>query len=346
MVFAPHFYDGITLLTKKWNRYWNVDVFGLLRGRYRSPVFAIKLGESAIRNCFRDQLAAIKKEGRDYMGNHPCVFTEIGIPYDMDGKHAYKTGDFSSQIAAMDANHYALEGSSANGYSLWVYMTKNNHQWGDLWNGEDLSIFSVDDIPLPSSLGASSREPASTNTSTASLDKSSPAYSQSHSSEQTLVSPTNLKKSLSTPSILSQNSNTAPNLTNAPGYRAAEAFVRPSPIYTFGDLISHGFDLRNVTFTIALECDSPTTEATPTEIFLPEFHFPRDRTEVTVSGGKWTISLDGVDNAMVQKLKWWHGEGSQNMTVKGVARRPGESSANDDEAGYYEQCQPNKCTAM
>ncbi len=99
-------------------------MFGLLRGRYRSPVFAIKLGESAIRNCFRDQLAAIKKEGRDYMGNHPCVFTEIGIPYDMDGKHAYKTGDFSSQIAAMDANHYALEGSSANGYSLWVYMTK------------------------------------------------------------------------------------------------------------------------------------------------------------------------------------------------------------------------------
>lgn len=146
MVFAPHYYDGITLLTKKWyvtqplhlntkselaeicrNRLWNVDVFGVLRGRYISPVFAIKIGETAIRNCFRDQLAAIRKEGIDYMGNHPCVFTEIGIPYDMDDKHAYKTGDFSSQVAAMDANHFALEGGAANGYSLWVYMTKVRH---------------------------------------------------------------------------------------------------------------------------------------------------------------------------------------------------------------------------
>lgn len=61
------------------------------------------------------------------MGNHPCVFTEIGIPYDMDDKHAYKTGDFSSQVSAMDANHFALEGSGANGYSIWVYMTQVNN---------------------------------------------------------------------------------------------------------------------------------------------------------------------------------------------------------------------------
>ena len=104
------------------NRYWNVDVFGILRGKYISPVFAIKVGETAIRNCFKDQLSAIRKEGMDYMGEHPCVFTEIGIPYDMDEKYAYKTGDFSSQSSAMDANHYALEGCGANGYALWVYM--------------------------------------------------------------------------------------------------------------------------------------------------------------------------------------------------------------------------------
>ena len=55
------------------------------------------------------------------MGNHPCVFTEIGIPYDMDDKYAYKTGDYSSQSSAMDANHFALEGSGANGYALWTY---------------------------------------------------------------------------------------------------------------------------------------------------------------------------------------------------------------------------------
>lgn len=122
MVYAPHYYDGITLMTKKWNRYWNVDVFGILRGRYLTPAFAIKIGETAIRNCLKDQLSAIRKEGEDYMGNHPCVLTEFGIPFDMDDKHAYKTGDYSSQSAAMDANHFAVESSLMGGYALWQYM--------------------------------------------------------------------------------------------------------------------------------------------------------------------------------------------------------------------------------
>ena len=106
------------------NRFWNIDVFGLLRGRYLSPAFAIKIGETAIRNCLRDQLSAIRKEGLDYMGEHPCVLTEIGIPYDMNDKYAYKTGNYTSQCSAMDANHFAIEGSGTNGFSLWVYMTR------------------------------------------------------------------------------------------------------------------------------------------------------------------------------------------------------------------------------
>jgi hypothetical protein len=122
LVFASHYYDGLTLLTKHWNRYYNVDVFGVMRGRYMSPAFALKIGETAIRNCLRDQLEAIRQEGLEYTGIHPCIFTEIGIPYDMDEKYAYKTGDYSSQTAAMDANHFALEGSSAAGYTLWTYV--------------------------------------------------------------------------------------------------------------------------------------------------------------------------------------------------------------------------------
>jgi len=67
-------------------------------------------------------LKAIKQEGLDYMGIHPCVFTEIGIPYDMNNQAAYKTGDYSSQIRAMDANHFALEGSKSC-YTLWNYTS-------------------------------------------------------------------------------------------------------------------------------------------------------------------------------------------------------------------------------
>jgi hypothetical protein len=41
----------------------------------------------------------------------------------MDDKYAYKTGNYSSQIAALDANHFALEESQANGFALWTYVT-------------------------------------------------------------------------------------------------------------------------------------------------------------------------------------------------------------------------------
>lgn len=53
-------------------------------------------------------------------GQTPCLFSEIGIPYDMDKKAAYASGDYASQIRAMDANHYALEGSNV-GFTLWTY---------------------------------------------------------------------------------------------------------------------------------------------------------------------------------------------------------------------------------
>jgi hypothetical protein len=142
MVHAVHYYDGLTLLTKHWyvdpkstiedlyftdrarNKIYNVDVIGVLRGKYLTPAFAVKLGENAIRNSLRDQLKYLRDESLNYMGKHPMVFTEIGIPYDMDDKYAYKTGNYSSQISAVDANHFAVEGSQSNGFTWWLYMSQ------------------------------------------------------------------------------------------------------------------------------------------------------------------------------------------------------------------------------
>ncbi|GME39047.1 ARM repeat-containing protein [Neofusicoccum parvum] len=330
MVFTPHFYDGVTLMTKKWNRIWNVDVFGVLRGRYLTPAFAIKIGETAIRNCFRDQLAAIQKEGLDYMGQHPCVFSEIGIPYDMDDKYAYKTGDYSSQTAAMDANHFALEASHATGFTLWTYVATNNHQWGDQWNGEDLSIFSLDDPTLPTISSTTS-------------DTESPSYSRSQSSETSRVSPSNLKQTLAEEEMTSSATSSK---SEKPGYRAAEAYVRPTPMLTHGTISSYGFDLRNCVFTLSLEAPSSSGEGGPTEVFLPEFHFPQGGVSVEVSGGKWTISMEDSAAGPIQMLKWWHAEGDQTITVTGVK---GTALGSGDEEGYIEQCQQTtgqKCVVM
>ncbi|KAJ3086571.1 hypothetical protein HK102_012891 [Quaeritorhiza haematococci] len=141
LVYAPHWYDGLTLMNKRFNRWFTVDIVGYIRKKYPlGVVTAIKLGESSVRESFRNQLQTLQKEGVDKIGSYPLIMGEIGIPFDMDNKNAYRTGDYSSQVRALDANLYALESNLLN-FTLWNYCPDNNNTWGDNWNGEDLSLF-------------------------------------------------------------------------------------------------------------------------------------------------------------------------------------------------------------
>lgn len=145
VVYAPHWYDGLTLLNKRWN-FFNIDYLGVKRGRYPNYAAAVKIGEKAIKECFRNQLASIKEEGQQAIGQHPTLIGEIGIPYDLnDGKSYRANGNYKDQIKAMDANMYALESNHLN-FTLWNYCPDNSHKWGDQWNGEDLSLWSKDDL--------------------------------------------------------------------------------------------------------------------------------------------------------------------------------------------------------
>ncbi|KAF9123241.1 hypothetical protein BGW39_009152 [Mortierella sp. 14UC] len=145
VVYAPHWYDGLTLLNKRWN-FFNIDYLGVKRGRYANYAAAVKIGEKAVRECFRYQLACIQEEGQASLGQHPALIGEIGIPYDMSDKKSYKpNGNYKDQIKAMDANMYALESNHLN-FTLWNYCADNSHKWGDQWNGEDLSLWSKDDL--------------------------------------------------------------------------------------------------------------------------------------------------------------------------------------------------------
>ncbi|KAL0939710.1 glycosyl hydrolase [Colletotrichum truncatum] len=340
MGFAPHWYDGITLMTKRWNRVWNVDVVGVLRGKYWHEALSVKVGETAIRNCFKDQLATLRQEGRDRMGNHPCVMTEFGIPYDMGDKKAYKTGDYTDQSLALDANYFGAEGSGMEGHCLWVYVAKNTHQHGDLWNGEDLSVFSLDDKTLP--MSPLPRDPESNQSS----DKPRTSMSRDVPDEST-VTPENLQRTITNPSISTEPTKD-PTITNAPGLRAAEAFVRPSPFLVAGKVLQSGFDLRNCQFTLKLKAPAPPAENAPTEVFLPDFHFPQDHCHVEVSSGKWAISMDDDEGPLVQKLKWWHGDGEQTLKVTGLVRQHNVTEGSEEDMGYLEQCQRNyaNCSVM
>lgn len=68
LAYAPHWYDGVTLLNKSFNKMFNVDFLSAKRGLYMSYATAVKFGERGIKTAFRNQLGLIKQEGQKYLG--------------------------------------------------------------------------------------------------------------------------------------------------------------------------------------------------------------------------------------------------------------------------------------
>ena len=201
---------------------------------------------------------------------------------------------------------------------------------------------SVDDLELPPVVMNGSN-----NQSTASLDRNSPSFSESQSgSQNTQVEQSMLQRALTGHSMSSQPS-ARDDLTSHPGYRAAEAYIRPSAAATHGALTQFGFDLKNCTFTLSLVSDSATPDESPTVIYLPEVHFPSMHTEVSVSGGKWEIERQQLKSGMIQLLKWWHAGGDQDIKVIGAKRKlQGAADATAEDEGYLDQCQQGSCIMM
>jgi hypothetical protein len=75
------------------------------------------------------------------------------IPFDQDNKVAYLSGDFSAHIAALDAYINGMDAHLLN-YTIWNYTSDNTNARGDLWNDEDLSIFSRDQQTDPADINA------------------------------------------------------------------------------------------------------------------------------------------------------------------------------------------------
>ena len=128
--FSTHYYDGLTLMTRHWN-WFNADALGVLRGKYSSPVFAVKIGDKAIRTSIREQLGVLKADCLERMGSFPTVFGEIGIPMELDDKYAYGgqdgkgkgKGDYREHVKALDASLFGADGNTGCGYTLWTYCS-------------------------------------------------------------------------------------------------------------------------------------------------------------------------------------------------------------------------------
>ncbi|KAG8888988.1 hypothetical protein FRB98_006252 [Tulasnella sp. 332] len=167
--YSAHYYDGLTLMTRHWN-WFNADALGLLRGKYKTTIQALKLGSWQIRQSLRDQLGMLKDDATTVMGaQYPTLIGEIGTPMDMDNKRAYGwtddgkyQGNYGEQVKALDASLNGADGPNGLNYTIWTYVTDGNHQWGDGWNMEDLSLWCPDDLRQPAPGIALGMTPSST----------------------------------------------------------------------------------------------------------------------------------------------------------------------------------------
>lgn len=146
VVNAAHWYDVRTLLTKHYDRDITID---WSTGQEIT-------GEEAVRQSFVTQVGRAKQAGIEELGGIPTLIGEFGIPFDLDDKAAYRTGDFSTHVEALDAYVDAMDANLLN-YTIWNYTSDNTNERGDMWNDEDLSIFSRDQQSDPSDINSGGR---------------------------------------------------------------------------------------------------------------------------------------------------------------------------------------------
>ena len=135
---AVHWYDNLTLFLGRYFANASIDV------QSGAPAF----GRNHVFRMLCRQLRELKHLGAYEMNGVPTLIGECGIPFDMHAYRAYKTGDYTQPLRAMDATVSAMEENLLH-YTLWCYTADHCSKWGDNWNLEDLSIFSpeLDDVP-------------------------------------------------------------------------------------------------------------------------------------------------------------------------------------------------------
>ncbi len=145
IVNASHWYDVITLFTKRYMGWVSVDWM----------TRKIVLLASNVQKMFTLQIAYWVNMSQHRLGGVPTLIGEFGLPFDLEQGKAYRDGDFSAHVRALSAYYNAMDANLVHS-TIWNYTADNTNAHGDQWNEEDLSIFSRDqqkDVNDPDSGG-------------------------------------------------------------------------------------------------------------------------------------------------------------------------------------------------
>jgi len=145
-VYAPHWYDFLTLISKRYFSHVGLDTINF------RPV----VGRQSVRASYAAQLKYLKDTAKNQLAGIPTIIGETGIPYDLNNGQAYRSNNFAAQAKAVDDYMQAIEANLLN-VTIWNYTPDNSNQYGDNWNEEDLSIFSRDQQSEPQNINSGGR---------------------------------------------------------------------------------------------------------------------------------------------------------------------------------------------
>ncbi|KAG0368828.1 glycoside hydrolase superfamily [Gamsiella multidivaricata] len=172
IVYAPHWYDLHSIFNKAFDGRITHNVQGLSKGM--NVFSATYFGMKGAKKNYRGQLANVLNIGLQNVGTKPCLIGECGIPMDINQRQAFMSGDYGYHSKFLDAVLSAMEANLLS-FTLWNYNTTNDNTYGDHWNGEDFSIFSLDSPRRSPHLINGSSSP---NSSKASLRQQAPNFAK------------------------------------------------------------------------------------------------------------------------------------------------------------------------
>ena len=136
---AFHWYDGLTLFTKQFRSWFTVDPVTkkIIIGKKKIQAYFIRCVARA-KNWLHDH---VSENINEHSAGRPALLGEFGLAFDMNKRKAFKNGDYSRHIQALDMYYNAVDAHLLHS-TVWNYTADNSNAYGDGWNDEDLSIFS------------------------------------------------------------------------------------------------------------------------------------------------------------------------------------------------------------
>ncbi|MFX1564829.1 MAG: cellulase family glycosylhydrolase [Promethearchaeota archaeon] len=149
---TSHWYDEIAVGLKRFRGWFSFD----------TTQNKLVLGTNNVQKMFTRQLAKIKALSHEIHGGVPTVIGEFGLCFDLNNREGFRRWKhnpdkaWEKHIKALSMYYNAMDANLLHSM-FWNYTADNDNTWGDQWNQEDFSIFSVSQLIDPPDINSGGR---------------------------------------------------------------------------------------------------------------------------------------------------------------------------------------------